>query len=135
MDRNGGADRGSLHGAGIGSEQRARARAPAADAEEQLRQLPYVADLLCETLPNKVSETNAALFWKREALHAEFPPGAARDAHWLGVVQDQRDIAPSNGSRWLPWHAKVACRKSRKCLASRLTPGSMLAIPSTSVPS
>lgn len=58
------------------------------EAEEQLRLLTYVADRLCETLPNKVSEANAALFWKREALRAEFPAGADRDAQWLGIVQD-----------------------------------------------
>ena len=59
------------------------------DAEEQLGQLTYVADRLCATMPRNMSEANAALFWKREALRAEFPPGLVRDSHLLRFVQDQ----------------------------------------------
>jgi hypothetical protein len=76
---------------GLGLQQHLR------DAEEKLRQLTSVADRLSENLPN-VSEANAALFWKREALRAEFPPGADRDALWLRIVQDHTRHRPL---KWL----------------------------------
>jgi hypothetical protein len=70
-------------GPGLGLQRSLR------DAEEQLGRLTYVADRLCETVPKKRSEANAALFWKREALRAEIPPGLVRDSRLLRFVQDQ----------------------------------------------
>jgi len=104
------------------------------DGEERLRRFTYVADRLCETLPNR-PEANAALFRKREALRAEFPPRAGRDALWLRIVQDRTRHCSLEWLEMASLARKSGLPEIAEVLAMQLTTGSRLAIPSTSAPS